>query len=146
MHLTLTLPDPSAGVSGSLDSYCSVKPLCSGMGEVVPARTSPTLLPPSPCTVLSLSRFKVSQCISYRDWTNSEPTDFGPNKWDRKIILLNSPVALLAFFSIILFSFPKTCSQELMYTSMHCLPILLSIQSLFTGQKSHYPPANHVNW
>ena len=27
------------------DSYCSLKPLCSGMGEVVPARTSPTLLP-----------------------------------------------------------------------------------------------------
>ena len=46
--LTLTLPGPSAGVSGSLDSYCSLKPLCSGMGEVVPARTSPTLLPPSP--------------------------------------------------------------------------------------------------
>ena len=27
------------------DSYCSLKSLCSGMGEVVPARTSPTLLP-----------------------------------------------------------------------------------------------------
>ena len=34
------------------DSYCSLKPLCSGMGEVVPARTSPTLPPPSPRTVL----------------------------------------------------------------------------------------------
>ena len=66
--LTLTLPDPSAGVSGSLDSYCSLKPLCSGMGEVVPARTSPTLLPPSPRTVLSLSCFKVSQCTNCRDW------------------------------------------------------------------------------
>ena len=43
--LTLTLQGPSAGVSGSLDSYCSLKPLWSGMGEVVPARTSPTLLP-----------------------------------------------------------------------------------------------------
>ena len=42
------------------DSYCSLKPLCSGMREVVPARTSPTLLPPSPRTVLSLSCFKVS--------------------------------------------------------------------------------------
>ena len=59
-NLTLRLPGPSAGVSGSLDSYCSLKPLCSGMGEVVPARTSPTLLPPSPRTVLSLSCFKVS--------------------------------------------------------------------------------------
>ena len=66
--LTLTLPGPSAGVSGSLDSYCSLKPLCSGMGEVVPARTSPTLLPPSPRTVLSLSCIKVSQCINCRDW------------------------------------------------------------------------------
>ena len=52
LPLTLTLPGPSAGVSGSLDSYCSLKPLCSGMVEVVPARTSPTLLPPSPRTVL----------------------------------------------------------------------------------------------
>ena len=59
--LTLTLPGPSAVVSGSLDSYCSLKPLCSGMGEVVPARTSPTLLPPSPRTVLS---FPVSKCPS----------------------------------------------------------------------------------
>ena len=66
-YLTLTLPGPSAGVSGSLDSYCSLKPLCSGMGEVVPARTSPTLLPPSPRTVLSLSCFKVSQCINCHD-------------------------------------------------------------------------------
>ena len=62
--LTLTLPGPSAGVSGSLDSSCSLKPVCSSMGEVVPARTSPTLLPPSPRTVLSLSCFKVSQCIN----------------------------------------------------------------------------------
>ena len=65
--LTLTLPGLSAGVSGSLDSYCSLKPLCSGMGEVVLARTSPTLLPPSPRTVLSLSCFKVLQCINCRD-------------------------------------------------------------------------------
>ena len=65
--LTLTLPGPSAGVSGSLDSYCSLKPLCSGMGEVMPARTSPTLLPPSPRTVLSLSCFKVLQCINGHD-------------------------------------------------------------------------------
>ena len=32
-------------------SYCSSKHLWSGMGEVVPARTSPTLHPPSPPTV-----------------------------------------------------------------------------------------------
>ena len=49
------------------DSYCSLKPLCSGMGEVVPARTSPTLLPPSPRTVLSLPCFKMLQCINCRD-------------------------------------------------------------------------------
>ena len=66
-ELTLTLPGPSAGVSGSLDSYCSLKPLCSGMGEVVPACTSPTLLLPSPRTVLSLPCFKVLQCINCRD-------------------------------------------------------------------------------
>ena len=49
------------------DSYCSLKPLWSGMGEVVPARTSPTLHPPSPPTVLKLSSLKVSQCINCRD-------------------------------------------------------------------------------
>ena len=37
-------------------SYCSLKPLWSGMGEVVPTRTSPTLHPPSPPTVHQLSR------------------------------------------------------------------------------------------
>ena len=35
----------TAGVIGWIsDRYCSIKPLCSGMVEVVPARTSPTLL------------------------------------------------------------------------------------------------------
>ena len=36
-------------------SYCSLKPLQSGMGEVVPPRTSPTLHPPSPPTMHQLS-------------------------------------------------------------------------------------------
>ena len=36
-------------------SYCGLKPLWSGMGEVVTARTSPTLHPPSPPTVHQLS-------------------------------------------------------------------------------------------
>ena len=39
-----------------LTSYCSLKPLWSGMGEVVPARTSLTLHPPSPPTVHQLPR------------------------------------------------------------------------------------------
>ena len=34
-----------------LTSYCSLKPLWLGVGEVVPARTSPTLHPPFPPTV-----------------------------------------------------------------------------------------------
>ena len=42
------------------DSYCSLKPLWSGMGEAVPARTSPPLHPPSPPTVLWLPCLKVS--------------------------------------------------------------------------------------
>ena len=54
-HLTLTLPGPSADVSGSLDSYCSLKPLCSGMGEVGSARYEPALLPPCPSMALSYS-------------------------------------------------------------------------------------------
>ena len=36
-------------------SYCRLKPLWSGMGEVVQARTSPTLHPPSPPTVHQVS-------------------------------------------------------------------------------------------
>ena len=35
-------------------SYCSLKPLWSGMGEVVPARTSPTLHPPIPSHCASI--------------------------------------------------------------------------------------------
>ena len=38
-----------------ITSYCNLKPLWSGMGEVVPARSSPTLHPPSPPTVHQLS-------------------------------------------------------------------------------------------
>ena len=34
------------------DSHCSVKPLWSGIGKVVPAHTSLTLHPPSPPTVM----------------------------------------------------------------------------------------------
>ena len=43
-------------------SYCSLKPLRSGMGEVVPAHTSPTLHPPpSPPTVHQLSRLALQE-------------------------------------------------------------------------------------
>ena len=51
--LPLSTKSETAGVSGWIsDSYCNIKPLWSGMGEAVPARTSPTLHPPSPRTVL----------------------------------------------------------------------------------------------
>ena len=43
------------------DSYWSLKPLCSGMGEVVPARTSPTL-PPHPLALFC--NYPVSKCAS----------------------------------------------------------------------------------
>ena len=52
----------TAGVIGWIsDSYCSIKPLCSGMGEVVPARTSPTL-PPHP--LAPCCHYPVSRCPS----------------------------------------------------------------------------------
>ena len=44
-------------------SYCCLKPLWSDMGEVVPARTSPTLHPPSPPTVHQLSRLALYELI-----------------------------------------------------------------------------------
>ena len=43
------------------DSYCSLKPLCSGMGEVVPARTLPILLP-HPLALCC--HYPVSKCCS----------------------------------------------------------------------------------
>ena len=46
-------------------SYCSLKPLWSGMGDVVPARTSPTLHPPSPPTVHQLSRLALLRVNPY---------------------------------------------------------------------------------
>ena len=52
LHFTLTLKVLNFW---KFTSYCSLKPLWSGMGEVVPARTSPTLHPPSPPTVHQLS-------------------------------------------------------------------------------------------
>ena len=63
--ITLKLPGLAAVVIS--DSYCSLKPLWSGMRDVVPARTSPPLHPPSPPTVLWLPCLKVSQCINCRD-------------------------------------------------------------------------------
>ena len=45
------------------DSCCSLRPLWSGMGEVVPACTSLTLHPSSPPTVLYLFCLKVSHQI-----------------------------------------------------------------------------------
>ena len=61
LHLALTLPGPSAGVSGSLDSYCSLKPLCSGMGKwcrLVPRR------PYFPHPLALCCHYPVSKCRS----------------------------------------------------------------------------------
>ena len=60
MFLSIIPPNPPALTLKMLNfwkftSYCSLKPLWSGMGEVVPACTSPTLHPPSPPTVHQLS-------------------------------------------------------------------------------------------
>ena len=49
------------GVGGSLTVTVALKPLCSGMGEVVPARTSPTL-PPHPLALCC--HYPVSKCPS----------------------------------------------------------------------------------
>ena len=49
-------------------SYCSLKPLWSGMGEVVSGRTSLTLHPPSPPTVHQLSRLALLELtVVYSD-------------------------------------------------------------------------------
>ena len=50
-------------------SYCSLKPLWSGMGEVVPVRTSPTLHPPSLPTVHQLSRLALKELVCLHKWS-----------------------------------------------------------------------------
>ena len=49
-------------------SCCSLKPLWSGMGEVVPARTSPTLPSPSPPTVHQSSWLALKSLKSDNYW------------------------------------------------------------------------------
>ena len=58
-------------------SYCSLKPLWSGMGEVVPAHTSPTLHPPSPPTVHQLSRLALEELIVLRIKSVIQPPPHG---------------------------------------------------------------------
>ena len=53
-------------------SYCSLKPLWSGMGEVVLARTLPTLHPPSPPSVHQLSWLALWELTSRH--TSANPT------------------------------------------------------------------------
>ena len=48
-------------------SYCSLKPLWSSMGKVVPARTSPTLHPPSPPTAASIVMTSTLR-VKPQDW------------------------------------------------------------------------------
>ena len=52
-------------------SYCSLKPLWLGMGEVVPARTLPTLHPPSPPTVHQLSWLALKELIALKSNSSS---------------------------------------------------------------------------
>ena len=57
-------------------SYCSLKPLWSGIGEAVPACTSPTLHPPSPPTVHQLSRLallRVNNALEEHTTTHMPP-------------------------------------------------------------------------
>ena len=56
----------NAYIINQAGSYCSLTPLCSGMGEVVPARTSLTLSP-RPLTLCCNYCFKVTQCSNCRD-------------------------------------------------------------------------------
>ena len=94
LHLiTLTLPGPSAGVSGSLDSYCSLKPLYSGMGEVVPARTSPALLP-HPLALYS--HYPVSKCRS-ASIVVTGTVRVNPKQHQTQICHTNEPQAISLF-------------------------------------------------
>ena len=54
-------------------SYCSLKPLWSGMGEVVPARTSPTLHPPSPPTVHQLLQLALEELMIWWELVAAQP-------------------------------------------------------------------------
>ena len=69
-----------------LTSYCSLKPLRSGMVEVVPARTLPTLHPPSPPTVHQLSRLALEKLTNL-----SNPSSLN---WLEMFCLLTSGLSL----------------------------------------------------
>ena len=62
-HITLTLPGPSAGVSGSVDSYC-LKTLMLGHGGSSAGSylADPTSPIPSHCAVIT--HYPVSKCCS----------------------------------------------------------------------------------
>ena len=73
-----------------LTSYCSLKPLWSGMGEVVPAHTSPTL--PSPIPSHCASTVATSTVRVKRDGGKSHPHPF----IQCKTISANSYLCLLS--------------------------------------------------
>ena len=74
LHLTLKVLN-----FWKFTSYCSLKPLWPGMGEVVPARTSPTLHPQSPPTVHQLLRLALEELTS-PSWIPKIASFTGSNK------------------------------------------------------------------
>ena len=74
-------------------SYCSSKPLWSDMGEVVPARTSPTLHPPSPPTVHQLSSLALQE-LTHTDANSTKRSIFITECWNKGLSCSHVPYSL----------------------------------------------------
>ena len=112
-------------------SYCSLKPLWSGMGEVVPARISPTLHPPSPPTVHQLSRLalkELSRRSTYTGGSSSFMKSICPGGYSATRF---SCVLSLAWMASSKLSCIHTLIYELMLNVIHVNAI-----SLGQGQKA----------
>ena len=82
-------------------SYCSLKPLWLGIGEVVPARTSPTLHPPSPPTLHQLSQLALEELPwfmpeSVKFVFQPQPCDFDGTETSRPPSAFQKPHARFA--------------------------------------------------
>ena len=77
---------------------CRLKPLWSGMGEVVLARTSPTLHPPFPPTVFILFKFSSASIVMTSTFKSPLYTDCCFSFLDCSLIV-HSRISFLAEFS-----------------------------------------------
>ena len=144
-------------------SYCSLKPLWSGMGEVVPARTSPTLHPPIPshcASIVATSTLRVLTftflCDGYACLSHLNSNIHLVSEWGNTCsCMFPVPRGLISWVVVML--------SSSLYTMLHVVwlrlhyPIILywvpesdgtingfeGLYRYWHCAKKNYPPANH---